>query len=122
MSQPDDNAAPRSAVTLRSVAVAVLLVPVLCVVTQLSDTRAGATPMAGGFPPLAASLLLFGLIAWNAIARRAVPSLVLSRAETLFIYAVLFVVNGIPARGLAYFLIGCIMPTKCNIVTNTHSE
>lgn len=108
MTRRDDNPAPRPAVTARSVIVALLLVPVLCALTQLSDTRAGATPMAGGFPPLAASLLLFALIAWNALAKRTARSLALSRAETLFIYAVLFVVNGIPARGLAYFLLGNI--------------
>ncbi|MFQ6098464.1 MAG: DUF6785 family protein, partial [Armatimonadota bacterium] len=94
--------------TARSVALALALVPALCLVTQLGDIRVGATPMSGGFPPLAASLFFFALMAANAVLRRLRAAAALTRAELLFVYTVLFVASGTPGRGMAYFLLGNI--------------
>jgi len=93
-------------ITRRSVLATLALVPLLCAFTQWGDYVVNASLMAGSFPPLAAFFLFVVLVLGaNSVLSVARPQAAFRRPELLFVYCVLGVVSGIPARGLIHFLL-----------------
>lgn len=110
-------------ITRRSIIVALGLVPLLCAFTQWGDYVVNASLMAGSFPPLAAFFLFVVLVlAVNTAVFLVRPRAAFSRAELLFVYCVLGVVSGIPARGLIHFLLPNITAHRYYATPANHWE
>lgn len=101
----EPSARSGSAVSPRAFVLGVLLIPLLCFWNVYSEVVAQSTELAVMSLSIAVVFALLVLLVLNALLRRWLPHLALSRADLLFIYILQTTSVGISGVGMAQFLV-----------------